>query len=87
MLPPVSSPVSPLSGLIPVIKALSTSKTMAGVCGMLALQLLGLDKWDFAVVIHGVAYAVPDFSQGIATALAALATWGRITAKPIKGAS
>lgn len=72
--------------LTAILKALAKSKTIYGVLGMLGLQLLGLRTWDVAIRIGGDIYAVPDLSPYLSAALAALATWGRITAKPIKGA-
>lgn len=71
--------------LIPILKGLATSKTEAGVIGLLALQLLGVNAWDVAIRIGGQIYAVPDLSPYFAAVLAAIATWGRITAKPIGG--
>ena len=68
-----------------ILKALSKSKTIYGVLGMLGLQLLGVNAWDVAIRIGGQIYTVPDLSPLISTALASLAVWGRITAKPIKG--
>lgn len=69
-----------------ILKALAKSKTIYGVLGMLGLQLLGVNAWDVAIRIGGQIYTVPDLSPYLSTALASLAVWGRVTAKPIKGA-
>ena len=69
--------------MIESIKTLAKSKTMGGVLGLLALQLLGIDKWDVALRIHDTIYPIPDLSQFLAIGLAGLATWGRVTAKPM----
>ena len=71
--------------VIEAIKTLAKSKTMGGVLGLLALQLLGIDKWDVALRIHDTIYPIPDLSQFLAIGLAGLATWGRVTAKPVGG--
>jgi len=84
---PVGGGVSALlAGLTPYLLALSKSKTMYGVAGMVALQLLGQSPWDIRLWIGGQIYNLPDLHPYVITALGALATWGRITAKPIKGA-
>jgi lysozyme len=71
--------------LIAILAGLSKSKTAYGVLGLLGMQLLGAQTWDVAIRIGGQIYAVPDLAPYVSTALAALATWGRITAKPIGG--
>lgn len=73
--------------LTTILKALAKSKTIYGVLGMLGLQLLGVNAWDVAIRIGGQIYTVPDLSPYFSTALASLAVWGRITAKPVKGGS
>lgn len=84
---PVGGGVSALlAGLTPYLKRLSVSKTMYGVVGMVALQLFGQAPWDIRIWIAGHIYDIPDLHPYVITALGALATWGRITAKPIKGA-
>lgn len=82
----VASGVPDYSRLIVILKALAKSKTIYGVLGMLGLQLLGVNAWDVAIRIGGQIYTVPDLSPYLSTALASLAVWGRVTAKPIKGA-
>ncbi|EHJ49529.1 protein of unknown function DUF847 [Solidesulfovibrio carbinoliphilus subsp. oakridgensis] len=74
-----------VSRLTVVLKALAKSKTIYGVLGMLGLQLLGANAWDVALRIGGQIYTVPDLSPLISTALASLAVWGRVTARPIGG--
>ncbi|MHC1788290.1 hypothetical protein [Solidesulfovibrio sp.] len=69
------------------LKTLAKSKTMGGVVGLLALQLLGIDKWDVALRVHDTIYAIPDLSQYLAVGLAGLATWGRVTATPMRAKS
>lgn len=73
-----------LARVTPVLKMLSTSKTMAGVVGLVILQLTGSAPWDIRLWIGGEVYDLPNLHPYIATALGALATWGRITAKPSK---
>lgn len=82
-LPQVRADVPNSSGLTAIIKDLAKSKTMGGVVGLLVMQLFGMSAWDVAIRVGGQIYTVPDLSPYIATALAGLATWGRITAKQI----
>lgn len=79
----VGTGLSGNGAVIEAIKTLAKSKTMGGVLGLLALQLLGIDKWDVALRIHETIYPIPDLSQFLAIGLAGLATWGRVTAKPM----
>lgn len=72
--------------LIAILKTLSRSKTMAGVAGMLGLQILGPDGLDWGFYHGNDLFSLASLSPYISTILAALATWGRISAKPIKGA-
>lgn len=73
-----------LARFLPILKTLSTSKTMAGVVGLVVMQLTGHAPWDIRVWIGGEVYDLPNLQPYITTALAALATWGRITVKPVK---
>lgn len=81
--PQVRAGVPASVGIKDILKALSKSKTMGGVVGLLVMQLFGMSAWDVAIRVGGQIYTVPDLSPYIATALAGLATWGRITAKQI----
>ncbi len=79
--------VSDRARLIAVLAALSKSKTIYGVLGLLGMQLIGAQTWDVAIRVGGQIYAIPDIGPIVSTALAALATWGRVTAKPLGGRS
>jgi lysozyme family protein len=84
---PVGNSISALLvGLTPILRTLSTSKTMAGVVGLAALQFMGQMPQDMGFYVGGNIYHLPDLHPYLASALAALATWGRITAKPAKEA-
>lgn len=81
--PAVRADVSTIGGIVPLLRALSKSKTMGGIVGLLILQFMGADSWDIAIRIHNQIYTIPDLSPYLASIFAALATWGRVTAKPI----
>ena len=83
--PQVRAGVPDSAGLTAILKALAKSKTMGGVAGLLAMQLFGMSAWDVAIRVGGQIYTIPDLSPYIATVLAGLATWGRVTVKPLKG--
>ena len=70
-----------------VLRMLATSKTQWGVIGMLGLQILGPDGLDWGLYHGGDHYSLAGMYPYLASGLAALATWGRITAKPPKGSS
>lgn len=73
-----------LARFLPVLKTLSTSKTMAGVVGLVVMQLTGHAPWDIRLWIGGQIYDLPNLQPYVSSAFALLATWGRITAKPTK---
>lgn len=76
-----------LASLTPILRMLATSKTQWGVVGMLGLQFLGPDGLDWGLYHGNEHYSLAGMSPYLASVLAALSTWGRITAKPPKGSS
>jgi len=85
---PVGGRVSALLAVLtPILRMLATSKTQWGVVGMLGLQILGPDGLDWGLYHGNEHYSLAGMYPYIASGLAALATWGRITAKPPKGSS
>ncbi len=69
--------------VVPLLVALSKSKTAWGIVGMFGMQLLGLATWDVAIRVGQQIYTVPDLLPVFSSLFAGLGIWGRITAKPI----
>ena len=73
--------------VIPLLVALSKSKTAWGIVGMFGMQLLGLATWDVAIRVGQQIYTVPDLLPVFSSLFGGLGIWGRITAKPMRGKS
>lgn len=86
VVPEVGAGVSYRARVLDLLIALSKSKTIWGVVGMLGAQLLGVVPWDIGFRIGSDTYTIPDPSPYLQPIFASLAVWGRITAKPLKGA-
>lgn len=83
---PVGGRLSVLvASLMPILRMLATSKTQWGVVGMLGLQILGPDGLDWGLYHGNDHYSLAGMYPYLASVLAALSTWGRITARPPKG--
>ncbi len=72
--------------LTAILKVLAKSKTAWGIVGMFGTQLLGLAPWDVALRVGDQIYTVPNLLPVFSSLFGGLGIWGRITAKPIKGA-
>ncbi len=84
---PVGADLPDRARVVAILIALSKSKTIWGVVGLVGSQLLGATPWDMAVRISGTIYTIPDLSpyfHYLQPAFVSLAVWGRITAKPIE---